>query len=245
MKRALFYDTETSGMPDWPSRSLAEHQPHIVQIAALLIDLDTRGVVSGFDVTVRPDGWAIDPETVEIHGITEAHASEIGISEKLATTMLLALWERADVRIGHMQAFDERVLRIALLRHIGIDAAAAWKAGASHCTIEMARGLPGAPDARPPNRLAKLHEHLLGRPMENAHSALGDVRATIAVYWQMVDMGAAPAHVRDVVPRTAEQPDPLPAPAAQPATLSRIRNADAPAPCPACGLADCTCRRRA
>ena len=39
MNLALFYDTETTGLPDFKAPSEAQHQPHIVQLAALLVDL--------------------------------------------------------------------------------------------------------------------------------------------------------------------------------------------------------------
>lgn len=46
MKTALFYDTETTGLP------LSEHpdQPHIVQLAAILVDLDTRREIASMAV---------------------------------------------------------------------------------------------------------------------------------------------------------------------------------------------------
>lgn len=57
MKTILFYDTETTGLPDWKSPSGGETQPHIVQIGAILCNAETKEVVDTLNVIVQPDGW--------------------------------------------------------------------------------------------------------------------------------------------------------------------------------------------
>nr|WP_299241463.1 hypothetical protein [uncultured Halomonas sp.] len=42
MTPILFFDTETTGLPDWKVPSDSEHQPHLVQLAAVLADDDAR-----------------------------------------------------------------------------------------------------------------------------------------------------------------------------------------------------------
>ena len=42
MNIALFYDTETTGLPLYDQPSDDPRQPHIVQVGAILVDLDTR-----------------------------------------------------------------------------------------------------------------------------------------------------------------------------------------------------------
>lgn len=76
MPNILFFDTETTGIPDFKSPSDAPHQPHLVEVAALVIDEDTRQVINGFHSMVRPDGWTIPDEVAAIHGITTERAAD-------------------------------------------------------------------------------------------------------------------------------------------------------------------------
>lgn len=117
MKTAIFYDTETTGLPDFKAPSEAEHQPHIVQLAALLVDLDTRETLHTIDVIIRPDGWSIPEESSAVHGITQEHALEVGISEASAITEFMDLWA-GRLRIAHNEQFDARIVRIALMRFL-------------------------------------------------------------------------------------------------------------------------------
>ena len=74
MTLAIFYDTETSGLPLFKEPSEDPRQPHIVQLAACLVDLDTGQTVSSMDVIVRPNGWTIPDNVAAIHGITTERA---------------------------------------------------------------------------------------------------------------------------------------------------------------------------
>lgn len=94
-KIGIFFDTETTGIPNWKEPSEHPDQPHIVQLAAELVDLDTQEVLDSMDVIVKPDGWIISEEMTAIHGITNEHALEVGIPEELALDMLLAMRQKA------------------------------------------------------------------------------------------------------------------------------------------------------
>ena len=88
MKLALFYDTETTG---FPSSKELDHpdQPHLVQIAAHVVDVDSRKVINSIDLTVKPDGWDIPEKASDIHGITTELASAVGVSERFAIAAFL------------------------------------------------------------------------------------------------------------------------------------------------------------
>ena len=200
MKLALFYDTETTGMPDFKAPSEAAHQPHIVQLAALLVDLDTRQTIQSMDVIVRPHGWTIPDEVAAVHGITTEHAADVGIPERLAVEMFMDLWNNRN-RVAHNEQFDARILRIALMRHqgnifhspSGKSVPDIWKEGRAECTARMATPICALPPTdkmkavgrfhhKTPN-LGEAYRHFTGNDLQNAHSAMADVLACRDVYF--------------------------------------------------------------
>jgi DNA polymerase-3 subunit epsilon len=190
MSLALFYDTETTGLPLWKEPSGDPRQPHLVQIAALLVDLETRQVVEEFSVLVKPDGWTIPDDVVTIHGITTEHALEHGIPESEALARFLALHELADERIGHVESFDMRMVRIAIKRFRDDAQADAWKAQPAQCTGKLAKAALGM------NKMPKLteaHQQLLGTAMTGAHEAMADTRGCMDVFFACADRAAQPA----------------------------------------------------
>lgn len=200
MNLALFYDTETTGLPDFKAPSEAAHQPHIVQLAALLVDLDTRQTIQSMDVIVRPHGWTIPDEVVAVHGITTEHAADVGIPERLAVEMFMDLWNNRN-RVAHNEQFDARILRIALMRHqgnifhspSGKSVPDIWKEGRAECTARMATPICALPPTdkmkavgrfhhKTPN-LGEAYRHFTGNDLQNAHSAMADVLACRDVYF--------------------------------------------------------------
>lgn len=196
MKLALAYDTETSGLPLFNDPSEDPRQPHIVQLGARLVDLDSRDIIATLDVIIRPDGWVIHDDVAAVHGISTERAKAVGISESIALGALLELWSMAEVRIAHNESFDARIVRIAQHRFDCADLDA-WKDGAAECTAKLATPimkLPPTPKMvaarrnhpKTPN-LREAVEFFTGRPLENAHSALADVDGCLAVYWAIQD----------------------------------------------------------
>ena len=87
----FFYDTETTGLPLFREPSEHPGQPHLVQLAAALVDLDTRETVASLDVVVRPDGWTIPDDVAAVHGITTDYAAAVGVPESLALSLFLEM----------------------------------------------------------------------------------------------------------------------------------------------------------
>lgn len=192
MKLALAYDTETTGLPLFKEPSEHPGQPHIVQLGALLVDLDTRIVHSTLDVIIRPEGWTIPDEVAAIHGITQERAMLVGVSEALALRLFLDMWDCTQVRIAHNEQFDARIVRIGLLRHKPT-MADPWKAGEAQCTQQIATPILNLPPTekmvaarmRGPKsaNLGEAYLHFMGKPLENAHSALADARGCLDVFF--------------------------------------------------------------
>lgn len=198
MSLALFYDTETTGLPDWKSPSESHDQPHIVQLAAELVDTETREVICSMDVIVKPDGWTIPDDIAEIHGITTERATEVGIPERDAIAMLLELKAKANLRVAHNRMFDDRIIRIGLKRFFDKkDSEEAdtqpsdyWKEGEAYCTAQGSRKMCSLPKNKIPT-LGEAHQILVGTELEKAHNAMSDTRGCKAVYFAIVAKEAA------------------------------------------------------
>lgn len=190
MTRVLFYDTETTGLPLWDQPSTDSRQPHILQIAAALVDLDTRKITQEINLLVAPDGWTIDPESEAIHGISHTFASTHGIPEANALSAFLDLWNIANVRVGHVESFDARMIRIAIKRFgAGNVLADAWRDAAAECTSELCVPLNralGRGHGRGP-KLVEAYRYYTGRELSGAHDAREDMLATIDVYFAVKD----------------------------------------------------------
>ena len=199
MNLALVYDCETSGLPLFTEPSDHPAQPHIVQLAACLVDLPSRRTIASMDVIVHPDGWTIPDQVAAIHGITTEHALDVGIPEAQAVDMFMSLW-RGRTRIAHNESFDARILRIALKRYVdprdpGLVIAPSddCKASRAECTQVLATPilkLPPTAKMRAAGRnhfksasLGEAYRHFTGRELQNAHSAMADVQGCMEVYF--------------------------------------------------------------
>lgn len=201
MNPFLVYDTETTGLPDFSAPSESPQQPHIVQLAALLVDLDDGKNLASLNVTIRPDTWEIPEDVTRIHGITTEYAREVGIPEAQALSSFLCMWRMARFRVGHNESFDARIIRIAQHRFpaacvvagagdLGLDA---WKAGKAECTQRLSTPILKLPPTekmiaagiKTPHKsanLAEAYKHFTGRELEKAHSAIADAQACKTVY---------------------------------------------------------------
>lgn len=185
--KALFYDTETTGMPLFKAPSGDPAQPHLLQIAAALIDTDTRADLAAINLTIKVEDWEIDPEAQDVHGITAEFANAHGVPEWLALRAFLELWHHADTRVGHAETFDARIIRIAMKRYVSDAAADAWKLGSAICTYQTAKA--NVPELKPKGMgsLDMVHRHYLGEGFDGAHTAEADMRATARVFFAMLE----------------------------------------------------------
>lgn len=186
MSLILVYDTETTGIPDWKVPSDSPHQPHIVQLAAALVDMRDRSTRASINLIVRPDGWDIPAEVSEIHGFTNETATLYGVTEKTAVRALLELWGMQRdtgtapvTRVAFNETFDARIIRIALKRYFGEDTAASWKEGPAECAMRMAKSVM---EVGQYPKLSEAYQSLTGIGLDDAHDAMIDVQACLSVY---------------------------------------------------------------
>lgn len=183
-KNLLFgYDTETTGFPLWKEQSSVPEQPHLVQVAAQLIDDNTNNVIQSIDLIIKPEGWEVGQEALDIHGITTEMAHDLGVPERVAVDAFISLWDMGKARrVAFNKTFDQRILRIALMRYGFADnVIEQWANKDDHdCAMQMARKImPG----KSPPKLVDAYKYFTGHEMEGAHNALADTEACMTVYW--------------------------------------------------------------
>lgn len=190
--KILFFDTETTGLPNYNERARHPSQPHIVELSAMLYDGEEK--FSEYTAISKPDGWAISPDMTAIHGISHAQACRDGIPEKVIAETVFKMIREADVISAHNLMFDKFIVRCALRRHeIMTDADdESWKAKRGictmremmpHCKIMGPRGNYKYP------KLIEAYRHAFGGAFDGAHSALADCLAASRLFFWLKNGG--------------------------------------------------------
>lgn len=194
----LVFDTETTGLPK-NGRLVDDEQPHIVEIAALLIDSDGR-LIESMHKVVKPDGWTIPKKASDIHGITTEKALEIGIPEKSAVSMFIELHKKAGACVAHNIRFDNQIMRIAIAR-FHEEMLGGFDKVVSICTGELSKPIlkikateamkrSGFNHSKMPSLAEAFAYFTGGIKLHGAHGALADARACARIFFSIQRMRA-------------------------------------------------------
>jgi len=185
----IFFDTETTGLPDKRADIGAKHQPHVVQLAALLTDDDGTERAS-LSLIVNP-GVPIPEGAARVHGITDDVATRFGIHPKLAAVAFRGLAAKANLLVAHNIEFD-LFLMATLFERQELEAALPEE---RFCTMEASAPIMNLPPTdrmiaagfnkpKAP-RLEEAYRHFFGLDLVGAHDALVDVRACAEVFFEL------------------------------------------------------------
>lgn len=188
MPLILVFDTETTSLPNYKDPSEGEGQPHIVEIAAQLVDSDTLQVVEAMNTLVKPvddKPWIIAPEAFDAHKLTMEMLMDAGIPEDQMLEQFMAMYDRCSLRTAFNTTFDNRMIRIAQKRYMPTaeDIMEEWKSNKDryYCTmIHSARVMGG--------KWPKLHEAVkffFDREHVDAHRAQPDMLAASDLYFEL------------------------------------------------------------
>lgn len=196
------WDTETTGLPLFREPSSDPRQPHLVQIASLLLDQEGRRV-DAFDVIIKPDGWTIPDDVAAIHGITTERALAEGIPLRQAMALFGTHRSVAKLRVAHNASFDDRIMRIALLRSgLSRDEVEAMERQPVFCTCNASKSLVNLPPtARMKHagftgpkspKLAEAIKHFFDEEMQDAHTAGADAANCARLFLHLKGLGLTP-----------------------------------------------------
>lgn len=189
----LVFDTETTG---FPSKTLpADHpnQARIMQIAMLLLDGEQE--VGCFYSHFAPVKWPTPHSAATAaHGITLERCEQLGVFSGHALNIFDGFLNAADKVVAHNLKFDAQLIDIEcglIMSPIKYD----WTAKSFACTMEILTPIMGLKRANGAPKWPNLAEALdfceKGAVIDNAHDALGDVRATAKVWQYLVRNGLA------------------------------------------------------
>ena len=181
-----FYDLETSGINSRTSR--------IMQFAGQRTDLDLNPIGESHNILVALSEDVLpDPDAILITGITPQHTQAEGTTEAdFLQTFEQEIAKPGTIFVGYNTVrFDDEFMRSTLYRNFYDPYQWQWKDGRSRWdlldVVRMTRALrpegiswPVDSNGNPTNRL-ELLTSLNGLDHANAHDALNDVLATIAL----------------------------------------------------------------
>jgi DNA polymerase III subunit epsilon len=193
----LFYDTETSGLPNKRQLHNLDVQPHIMQLAFSLYDDERRPVLEVSTYLTIPDHASISPEALTTHGIERKKANQYGMNPDAALRLLGWAARKAELAVAHNEKFDLQLLEFAALRLSTKSPLAEIK---TLCTMEATIGIIKMPpteamikwghgDKFKPPKLTECWTHFFGEELSGAHDALVDTRGCARVYYHLLDNG--------------------------------------------------------
>lgn len=191
----LFFDTETTGLPQTRKPKNMPGQPDIIQLAALLTD-SVGNEKASISLIVEPKdpNFFMHPKAEETHGITRDVIKSFGVTQMEAITAFFGLFKKAQLTVAHNIKFDIFLMDV-MLRRNGFDDLQANK----FCTLEACTpilNLPPTPKMlaagfnkpKSPN-LGECYKYFFDEELEGAHDAMIDVRGCARVFFEIQKRG--------------------------------------------------------
>ncbi len=188
----LIFDTETTGLPRNYKAPLTDFDnwPRMVQIAWQLHD-EKGNLITSNSIIIKPIGYTIPFNAVQIHGITNERAIEEGQDLKTVLQEFVTIINQTTYLCGHNIEFDNNIIGAELLR-CGLDNVLAHKPfidtkndeTTAYCALPGGRG----GKFKWPN-LSELYKKLFNSSFEEAHNAAFDVLATGKVFFEIIKRG--------------------------------------------------------
>lgn len=185
----LFFDTETTGLPiNWKAPvGKLDNWPRIVEIAWILTDKTGNELEVETNI-LKPDGFKIPADAIQIHGITNEIANEKGQDRVIVLKRFASMLDKAQVLIAHNIDFDKKVVHAEFMRHnIKSTIHKIDKLCTKELTTDYCR-LPGRYGYKWPS-LEELYKQVFDTVLSSSHSAFGDVKACKDCFFELINRG--------------------------------------------------------
>lgn len=167
----IVFDNETTGLA-LPNTAPLANQPHIIEFAAVKLDMITLEEVDRMEFLCRPPSLnLITPEITNITKITQDMVKDLP-PFVAHLPKLQSFFFGVQSMVAHNVGFDRDMLSFELRR---LQKMREFPWPVNHiCTVERSYDIKGHR-----LNLAKLHMELTGETFEGAHRAMADVEALV------------------------------------------------------------------
>lgn len=190
MSKTLFFDTETTGLPE--TRSWGNYyepmfvgyydNSRMIELAYVICDADKQ-IIKSVNYIICPNGFVINNS--DFHGITMEDANEIGIDVVDVLQEFKSDIEGVDMIVGHNINFDLHIIMSECYRTNNDDLvklAMKLKALDKTCTMEVGKAYMRGQKYP---KLVELYSYLFDKPIVQDHRALSDTRICKDCYYKM------------------------------------------------------------
>ena len=168
-------DTETTGLDKTKDR--------IIQIALIKFSTKTREIIDQKSWYIIPSGeWTINPGAEEIHHISRETILQEGVSLQSIKNDIISFCKGCDFLTYNGNSFDWNFIQREFEREdSSIDFMKEFSDSVLYDSFQIEK-------THNSHKLSDVYKRLTGKDMEDAHDALGDVKATVEVFLKQLDI---------------------------------------------------------
>lgn len=220
MTKYAIMDTEGTGLFAFKDKETGQSipadapgQPRLASLSMILLD-DDLNEVDEVQLYVKPDGWSMpqgEGSAGAVNGLTDEFLEANGTPVGVVLDRYLQALDEGYVMVAYNAQHDMKQMR-AELRRANLDDRFHDTPNICVMRAAMALGVKKAGGGRGFPKLTDCAAHL-GLVIDEAHSAKGDTRATLALFRHLHAVGALPearVHLAKVPPTAPASVDPIP-----------------------------------
>jgi len=190
-KKALIFDTETTGLPN--KKHGGSKYGYIVQISWLVIDLSTHKILKVSDYIIRiPYNISIPKEASKIHGITTKIMRQRGVPIIPVLREIIKDMRACNIVVAHNINFDISYLKVESFRN-GLGNIYNTSHIKEYDTMIKGKVIADTYRISPTSgrkvlkvpKLLELHEKLFNTTPSNLHNSLIDIYVCLRCYYKL------------------------------------------------------------
>jgi len=195
----VFFDTETSGLPNFELPLNDPSQPKILQLAVLLTDENGREIAGYKAPITKPAGFTVDEggRAFEVNKWGNALLEKYGVPMVEALKIFKDFQSKSVLKIAHNYRFDGFLLKAAAEAHgfqellPPIEKFCTMKAMTDVMKLPPTDKMVAAGFANKPKsaKLSEAYKYCTGKELDNAHDAMADVRGCKEVFFWLLKNG--------------------------------------------------------